>query len=193
MLREVKITCVLIMISSCRMTKAIINIDEHFEVQSSLCIIFLQLTFKFRLSEVSENGVCYPSLCIGIKLNRYKRSVSCSFLNHSMLHHHWLQFIMPLALPLKSSVILSLAAINQCVDFSTWEICPGRHPSPEKSGLIDVENLFRLITSFFNNMLQFCNKLISWMTWTYVSLASICGQILINRMSFGLNLKHGYR
>jgi hypothetical protein len=26
--------------------------------------------------------------------------------------------------------------------------CPGRHPSPEKSGQIDVENLFRLVTSF---------------------------------------------
>jgi hypothetical protein len=35
----------------------------------------------------------------------------------SVSHHHWLQFVMPLALPLKSSVILSLAAINQGVDF----------------------------------------------------------------------------
>ena len=78
-----------------------------------------------------------------------------------MLHHHWLQFIMPLTLPLKSSVILSLAAINWGVDFSTRELCLGRHPSPEKSGLIDVENLFRLITSFFNNMSQFHKKLIS--------------------------------
>jgi len=51
---------------------------------------------------------------------------------------------MPLALPLKSSVILSLAAINWGVDFSTRELCRGRHPSPEKSGQIDVENLFRL-------------------------------------------------
>ena len=68
---------------------------------------------------------------------------------------------MSLALLLKSSVILSLTAMNRCVDFSTREICPGRHSTPEKSGLIDVENLFRLITSFFSNMLQFRNKLIS--------------------------------
>jgi len=70
MLREVKLPCLLIKISSCRMTKAIINNDEHFEVQGSLCIIFLQLTFTFRHSEVSDNGAYYPSLCIGIKLNR---------------------------------------------------------------------------------------------------------------------------
>jgi len=70
MLREVKIPCILIKISSCRMTKAIINNDEHFEVQSSLGIVFLQLAFKFRHSEVSENGASYPSLCIGMKLSR---------------------------------------------------------------------------------------------------------------------------
>ena len=69
MVREVKILFVLIQNSSCRMTMAIINSDEHFEVQNSLCIVFLQLTFKFRHSEFSENGACYPSLCIGIKLN----------------------------------------------------------------------------------------------------------------------------
>jgi len=70
MLREVKTPCIFVKISSCRMTKAIINNDEHFEVQSSLCIVFLQLTIKFRHSEVNENGACYPSLCIGMKLNR---------------------------------------------------------------------------------------------------------------------------
>jgi hypothetical protein len=64
MLRELKIPCVLIKISSCRMTKAIINNTEHLEVQSSLSIVFLQLTFKFSDLEVNENGACYPSLCI---------------------------------------------------------------------------------------------------------------------------------
>ena len=68
---------------------------------------------------------------------------------------------MPLTLPLKSSGILSLAVINWSVDFSTRELCHGMQPSAELSGLIDVENLFRLIISFFNNMSQFHYKFIS--------------------------------
>jgi hypothetical protein len=75
-----------------------------------------------------------------------------------MLHEYWLHFKMPLILPLINSGILYLAAINLGVGFSTRELCLGRHPSPEKRGLIDVENLFSLITSFFNRMSQFHKK-----------------------------------